>query len=174
MGATAALMTVSTAATASGAYAQSQAQRSAGAYEKSTFDTNGRMANIQAEDAIRRGENDATKVKKQTKQLIGSQRAALAAQGLDLSSGDALAIQQDTAAIGAEDAQTVRNNAFREAWGFRVQANDYAGRGVMADLTAKNQSRNTILTGGLTVAKDLAGYNYQREYYGSGLKKAKP
>lgn len=165
MGAVAALTAVSSIGTLATSYSQSQALKSQGAYERQTADTNSRLANIQADDAIERGEREATELKKQTKRLVGSQRAALAAQGLDLESGDALAIQEETKALGALDALQIKNNAWREAWGYKVQANDYKGRGQFAYLSAKNQANNTILTGGMQVAKDVA--------YGAYLSKSR-
>jgi hypothetical protein len=39
-------------------------------------------------------------------------------------SGTPLNLLSDTAQIGEEDAQTIRNNAAREAWGYRNQANE--------------------------------------------------
>lgn len=140
--------------------AQASALKQQGAYERQIAETNSRLATIQAEDAIKRGEDDVKKLQRQTRMLKGSQRAALAAQGLDLTEGDALAIQEETAALGAEDVFNRRNNAWREGWGLRVQAQDLASRGRFAEITAKNQARNTILTGGLNAAKSIAGGYY--------------
>lgn len=164
MGATALFTGISAGASLLTARSQASALRSQGAYERQTFETNSRLAAIQAEDAIRRGDKEATELKKNTKRLIGSQRAALAAQGLDLEADDALAIQQETAELGAQDALTLKNNAWREGWGFRVQAQDSASRGAFAEVTAKNTARNTLLTGGLNAARELAGgyYSYKK------------
>ena len=62
-----------------------------------------------------------------TAQLIGSQRAALASQGGDVDSGSPLDIQSDTARAGEFDAQTIRNNAAQQAYGYRLQAANAAG-----------------------------------------------
>lgn len=130
-------------------YAQSQALKARGDYESRMMELNARRAELSAADAIRRGEKDATEVKKQAKKLVGSQRAAMAAQGIVLDDGSALDIQEDTAAMGAEDAMTVRNNAWREAWGFRTQASDYRGQAKFARMAARNEARTTLLTGGM-------------------------
>lgn len=157
-------MVVQAAGTAATSYAQSKAQKSEGDYQKQIYESNARLADIQADDAIRRGEKDAKQHKKNVKRLIGSQRAALAAQGLDLEADDALAIQQESAEYGALDVLEIKNNAWREAWGYKVQANDFMGRARFADITAKNKARNTILTGGMSIASDAA--------YGAYLSKA--
>lgn len=144
-------------------YSQANAVKSQGQYQSQIYDSNARMANLQAEDAINRGNKEANNVKRQTRVLIGSQRAAMAAQGIDLGVGSALDIQEETAALGAEDALTIKNNAWREAWGYKAQANDYSSKSQYTKLATKNEYQNTILTGGMNIAKDAATtYRYSK------------
>lgn len=164
MGATGILTALGAAGTMANSYQQSQAIKAQARYQSSMLESNRRLADIQAEDAIKRGKDEALKVKRQTKQIVGAQRAAMAAQGLDLGADDALAIQEETRQLGAEDAQTVKNNAWREAWGYRVQAENYSNQATMTSLAAKNEARNTLLTGGLSAARQIAGYNQYDPY----------
>jgi len=120
-----------------------------GEAQKATFETNARMAKLQAEDAIKRGDKAAALHAQKVKKLIGAQRAAYAGQGVDISIGSPLDIQEETAELGALDVLTIRNNAYREAWGYRAQALDYTTQGKFASLEAKARARNTLLTGGL-------------------------
>lgn len=138
------------------AIAQSRATKAQASYESSILESNARIAELQAADAIRRGNLEAEKIKKQTRQVIGAQRAALAAQGLELGEDDAAAIQADTAEIGALDVLDTKNNAWREAWGYKVRARNYSTAASFSRQAASNASRNTILTGGLSFARDLA------------------
>ena len=138
---------------------QSRAYSAEGAYQKQIYDSNAQIADIQAADAIDRGNRDASALKKQTKRLIGSQRAALAAQGIEVNDADALALQMDTAGQGAQDALKIKNNAWMEAWGYKVQSANYTSQGNFANLAAQNKSRNTILTTGLNIANDFASFN---------------
>lgn len=164
MSATTALMGVSALSSIGTAFAQSSAQKSAGIYQQSVYESNQRLAEIQAKDAITRGDTEARKSLQNTRVLIGAQRAAMAAQGLNLEDGSALDIQQETAGIGAMDALDIKNNAWREAWGYKVQANQSSQQAKFASITARSQSRNTLLTGGLSVAKDIAtGYYNAKE-----------
>lgn len=163
MGATAAIIGASAIMTGATAYSQSRAQKAEGAYQSQMYEANSRIANIQAEDAIMRGDQEASKHKTQVKKLIGSQRASLAAQGVDINSGSALDVQADTAALGAEDEQTIKNNAWREAWGYKVQASDYLNSATFARLSSKNAAKNTILTAGMNIASDAGkGYYYSK------------
>lgn len=133
-------------------YAQMGAKVAQGDFEQRMAEMNARRADFLAEDAIKRGERDAAKVKKRGQQVIGAQRAAMAAQGIEVNDGSALAIQEDTAAMAAEDAVTVKNNAWREAWGFRVKAEDTRGAGRMARMSARREGRMSFLTGGMQAA----------------------
>lgn len=132
-----------------GAYSQSQALQAEGAASKTLANANARFSDLAADDAVIRGEKEAVRIKRDTKRLIGSQRVALAAQGIDVGSGSALDVQEDTAAFGATDAETARNNAWREAMGYKVQAADQRFRGDFAERSSRSAARSTLLTGGL-------------------------
>jgi len=160
LGASLGTSVLSTGATA---YSQSNAIRTQGKYQQQQLETNMRLANIQANDAIARGESAANEQKKKVKQLIGTQRAALAAQGIEVNSDTALDIQADTAGMGALDVLTIKNNAWREAWGYKVQALDYSGQAVMAGISSKFNATQTLLTGGMNIAKDVTGGIYSYE-----------
>jgi hypothetical protein len=88
------------------------------------------LADQQAQDALQRGQVAEQKQRDLTAQRIGTQTAALAAQGTDLE-GSPTDILGDTARAGEQDALTIRNNAAREAWGYETQA---AGSGADAAL----------------------------------------
>lgn len=155
MGATGAIVAISALMTGASAYSQSKAQKSEGAYQAQQFETNSRIANLQADDAIFRGNQDAARHKQQVKKVIGAQRAAMGAQGIEINADSALDVQADTAGLGAIDEATIKNNAFREAWGYRVAGADYASQAEFARLSAANKSRNTILTAGMNIVGDI-------------------
>jgi hypothetical protein len=136
---------------------QSKAIKSQAEYESQQLTFNSKVADLQARDAELRGKKEATEHKTKVKTLIGSQRAALAAQGIDVGSGSALDLQTETAEFGALDAMTIRNNAFREATGYRIQSIDYAGQATMTRLAGKNAARNTMLAGGISALGSFAG-----------------
>lgn len=143
------------------AYSQSQALSAQSAYQKQVYNQNASLAGMQADDAIQRGNLEAGKVRKRTNKMIGDQRASFGAQGIDPASGSAANIENETSAMGELDALTAKNNAWREAWGYKVQANQYTNQGSFAELAADNQSRNTLLTGGM----QALGYGAQAAYY---------
>lgn len=161
MGETAWLFAASSGANAIGTaaqtYSQSQAIKAQGRFQKNQLEFNASVAELQAEDAITRGNKEALNKRKQSKQVIGSQRAALAAQGIEVNADTASQIQEDTAGLAAEDIITIKNNAWREAWGYRVQAQDLRTQAAMAKSAARFNQTQTILTGGLQFARDVSG-----------------
>ena len=148
-------------------YSNANAAKLEGEFQSSMYQSNARIQALMATDAINRGEKEAVKAKQAANRLIGSQRVAMGAQGIDLESGSALDIQAETASLGAQDALTIRNNAWREAWGYRTAENEYTSRAKYAQITGTSKSRNTILTGGLSIAKNLAYASYLSSNRGS-------
>lgn len=100
------------------------------------------LADQQARDAIQRGQVAEQKQRDLTAQRIGTQQAALAAQGTDLA-GSPTDILGDTARAGEQDALTIKNNAAREAWGYQVQ-----GAGYGADASMRDTFRPSYLGAG--------------------------
>ncbi len=158
MGATASIFQ-STAALG-GAYSESQALQREGNYKRDQILMNARFADMQAEDAIARGDKAASTQTKQVKQMVGSQRAALAAQGIDINSGSARDVISDTESMGALDRLQIKSNAWREAWGYKVQAVDQRSQASMTSIGARAQAGNTLLTGG------MKALGYAAEAYG--------
>lgn len=141
MGATAAFMFAGTALQAYGQY-------QSGKFTNALMQQNARVAEIQAEDALSRGTEAEQLHRQQVQGLIGSQRASFAGQNVDVGSGSALDIQAETSLLGELDALTIRTNAAREAWGHRVQAEDYRARGRIARAEGTIGAASTLLTGG--------------------------
>jgi hypothetical protein len=154
---TAALAILAGTSTVSSLYSQHQAAKGAkamGEYEGKILETNARYADEQAEDALARGKEEEDRHKAAVRMLIGSQRTAIAAQGIELGSGSALDLQLEAEGLGALDALTIRNNARRESFGYKVQATDYRNRASLSRMGAigqargiQNQQVTTLLTG---------------------------
>ena len=152
---------------AGSAYSSVRAQKMESDYKRSQLDLNRQMADISAKDAIDRGEREALALRGRTKRLIGSQRAALAAQGINIESGSAAEVQADTAALGAVDELTIRNNAYREAFGYKAQAISYGGQGAFTGIASNFAQRSTILTAGAQFGSEALG-TYSRYKYPRG------
>lgn len=80
------------------------------------------QAGINAKDALYRGRSTEHDFRRRVAQFAGTQRAALAANGIDPNSGTALLIQRDAREASELEATRIRTNAAREAFGFRREA----------------------------------------------------
>lgn len=144
-----------------GAYGQSKASsatRSAAARAEGQIALqNAQMSGWQAEDAIDRGETAAMQVQQRGAQIKGSQRAAMAANGVDLGVGSALQVITDTDYLTSIDATTVANNAAREAWGYRVQQSQYGAKGANSLAAAGSIEKNAGSDAWLAAGTSLVG-----------------
>ncbi len=118
-------MLLATAAiTAYSAYTSAQATKAQNEYQAEVAENNAQAAEWQAKDAVQRGNTEADNMRRKGAQTLGSQRAAMSAAGLDVSTGSALSILEDTDYFNRVDQLTIRDNAAREAWGYRVQGSN--------------------------------------------------
>lgn len=111
------------AAVAAGEHAQEASESQA-----ELADWNASIADLQAQDAIARGAEQESRFRQGVRVMVGSQRAGLAASGVDVGFGSALDVQADAAFLGELDALTIRTNAARESWGYNVQGEDLRKR----------------------------------------------
>ncbi len=108
-------------------------------YQAQTARNNAALAERQAADAVQRGRVEEDKRRMLTQQQIGQQTARLAAQGTDLE-GSPTDILGDTAATGELDALTIRSNAAREAYGYKLQGLNYNADATLKTASAANSS----------------------------------
>lgn len=130
-----------------GAYGQAKAANAQADYNASVADNNAKTATYQAEEAQRRGEEDAINQNRKTAQLRGEQRATMAARGLDLTYGTPQSLIDQTDYFGQVDANTLRDNAGKEAYGKRVESSNYT-----ASASAARASKTNAVFAGLTAA----------------------
>lgn len=106
---------------------------------------NATMSEYAAQDAQRRGEEEAIAVQRKAAGLKGAQRAAMAAKGLDLGVGTQADILDQTDFFAESDVNTTRFNAAREAWGMRARKDLQRYEGRMAARNANMQAAGTLL-----------------------------
>jgi hypothetical protein len=157
MGVSAAIMMG--AATLSGSFASASAADAQGEFQKKMGDLNAELADRAGAEAIDRGNTAANRAIVKGRKAADEARVSAAASGVDPSAGSAADIAQENLNSGLVDSVTLRNNAYREAWGYKVEAINSQAKGNFAELAGKNEARNTLLTGGLSAAAEGAkGY----------------
>lgn len=154
---------VSAGLSAYGAYKSAKGQRKQLKYDAAVADGNAQYADSLAIDALQRGQVDEGTSRQATAQLKGTQRVSLAARNVDLDEGSALNILADTDTMGNRDALLIRQNADREASGYRKDAADFRSgasnaraqrRGVRPGLSAAT----SLLSNAGTVASSWDKY----------------
>lgn len=129
-------------------FQQAKAQRGLG-------EVNVRLAEFRAEDALKRGAERIGISRGRARRIKGAQRAGFAGQGVRVDVGSAADIAAETEAISAIDEMTIRNNALRESFGFKVEAISASLQADLAYLAGITKSVETLLTGGIKAAAFL-------------------
>lgn len=158
-----------------------EAEQRAAESEAGLLDYNADVAELQAKDAIERGAEEESRFRQTIRGTIGAQRAGIAAGNVDVGFGSSADVQADAAFLGELDALTIRNNAMREAWGYKVQAVDIRKRaeitrreGVQLAATGREQQTaarlgaiGTIAGTGLSLLEQRYGFR-DRSAQGEG------
>jgi hypothetical protein len=113
------------ATSAIGGYYTSKAQKSALQHQAVMADTNARIAELGAQQELIKGQREVASLTLKAGQLKSTQRASLAANGVDLGVGSAVDILTSTDLMKEIDANTLTANAVRSAWGYRTQGVNY-------------------------------------------------
>jgi hypothetical protein len=133
-----------------------QQMQSIGAYSDyaaGVAERNAAISNAQAENALYQGADEERQIRQRTRQLAATQKAAMSANGVDISGGSPLAVLSDTAYLGELDAQTSRYNTAQNVWSYRNQANDYMNQASAARAYGKNAKSAALLNGLTSVAQ---------------------
>lgn len=165
-----------------GAHQESKAQKEAYEYEEQQLKNNAKvaennrmLAEQQAADTKKRGEVEAQNHLKQVQALKGSQQSKMAANGLSLNEGSPLSLLEDTDFQGGYDANMMRSNAARDAWGqqiqgmnYQAQANDLKSSAQFSNMKGKQikPGMNALTAAVTTAANNLGAIS-------SGIDKAK-
>lgn len=130
-----------------------------------------RRADVNAERALERGMQNQVNTALEYKRMLGSQAAALAANGIVVGRGSALDMERDTRAFAMLDQETALHNAEMEAHAIRtgamdqvaalnVQTSNYHNQAVLlksaagdAKMAGVINAGSTLLTTGSGVAK---------------------
>lgn len=130
-----------------GTFTQAEAQKQSAEFNAKMSERDAELAGIQGKEARLRGLEDEAALREEEERLVADQRAAMAAQGIDVESGTALQLQESVSRSIARDIQRTRTNAIREEWGLKATAGDAAGRAAVQRATGRSQSTGTIIGG---------------------------
>ena len=107
--------------TALGSYNASSAKLAADQYQANVAGNNVQIAGWQASQAITKGQTAVANEELGNAAVYSTQRATMAANGVDLTEGSPINVLASTKFIGDVNAATINDNALRAAWGYQVQ-----------------------------------------------------
>lgn len=133
-------------------------------FQANLADINARISESQAQQTLLAGQREEQKSRIATANLKGSQRASLAANGVDLGVGSAAQILTSTDVMGEIDANTIQANAIKSAWGYRTQgANQKAqatsSRAAAGAISPDSAFTSTLIGGAGQVASSWYQFN---------------
>jgi hypothetical protein len=133
-------------------------------FQANLADINARINETQAQQTLLTGQREEQKSRIATANLKGTQRASLAANGVDLGVGSAAQILTSTDVMGEIDAETIQSNAIKSAWGYRTQgANQTAqatsSRAAAGAISPDSAFTSTLLGGAGQVASSWYQYD---------------
>jgi len=146
-----------------GSYNQAEAQQQTLNYEASVAANNAAIANYQAGLALTIGQQNEEAERERTAATFSDQRAAMAANGVDLGTGSPTEVLASTKLVGERDALTIRDNAARQAWAYRNNAASYlseksADEATKGAISPTGAALGSLLTGAGAVASSWYRY----------------
>lgn len=116
---------------AGGTYKEAEAQKMS-LRANSWIDTqNAKIAEAQASVAITNGQTQEAQSRLREADIFSKQRAAMAANGIDLGEGSATDVLASTRVLADADALQIHDNALRAAWGYQVQATNFRNKSAL-------------------------------------------
>lgn len=131
---------------ASTAYSVVTQQRQ-GRFQEKTADYNARVAQNEAVKTREKGVEEENIQRRKTAELLSKQKAQLGAAGVELGSGSALQLQEQTETLGEVDALRIRSNFEDRALSLETGAELTEQQGEFAKTAAQTKSFGTLLSG---------------------------
>lgn len=122
-----------------------------GKYQKSVAEYNAAVAENEAEETRNAGVEQENIHRRKVAELMSKQRAQLGAANIDLSTGSALDLQEQTQAMGEADALRIRSNFEQRAQALETGADLTQSQGEFAEQAGRGAATGTLLQGASTV-----------------------
>lgn len=154
-----------------GAVKQGEAQAAAAKYNSAVEGQNAAVSGQNANIAEQSGEAQANLQGQKTKAAIGATLTGQGASGVDVAGGSAVNVRDSERALGEIDSLTIRSNAARDAFGYRVKSKSEEGQSAVSAFEAANDTTGGKVAGASTFLGGLgsASSEYQKYKLSSGL-----
>lgn len=132
-----------------GSYYSAAAQKTALNAQAGLADTNARIAELGAQSAMNQGQQQIAALTLKAGQIKSSQKASMAANGINLGEGSAAEVQASTDIMKEIDKNTLEANAVRSAWGYRTNAVSSQNEALMKRASASSIDPSSAATSSL-------------------------
>lgn len=142
-----------------GSYFAAENMKETAALNREIADMNAEFAELDAYDAEIEGFSAEARYQKVIDATLGEQTAALTSAGIDITSGSARAIIDETRMIGEFNKMEIEKNAQEQALGLERQARQYALGGFLESLSAEARAEAMLFQGVISSGQTgLTGY----------------
>lgn len=147
-----------------GGFYQADMMKSNLKFQANMAKINANIDELAAENELLKGQREIGAITMGAGKLKSSQRAAMAANGVDLGVGSAAELQASTDLMKEIDKNTAQSNALHSAWGYRMQAVNQKNSALMANASASGISPwgaafSSLLGSAGSVAQSWYRYN---------------
>jgi hypothetical protein len=171
---TLALISIGTSAAAGGvgalgALSGGKAQSDMYKYQAGIASINKKIAEQNADYALKVGEVEAQRSGMQTSFKIASEKTAQAASGVDINTGNAAAVRESEREIGFQDETVIRANAERKAYSHQLEAMEATAKGTMATMAASGAETAGYINAASSIlggVSSVSGKWMQAQQYG--------
>lgn len=129
------------------------------------------MLEERRKDIMTQSEEDVAQRNQQLRSMLGDQKVAFAAQGIEVEGELGEALAGDAERIAMEDVRAIKNNAWKESMGIDMDQESLRFNTMASNMQAKAQaqdSRNKGLMG--VISSGVSAYGLHQRYGSSGKK----
>lgn len=144
-----------------GSMEQVQGQQGALNYESGVMSNNQQLAEYQSQIAEHNGQIEEQNTRLKGAMVMGAQRAAMGANGIDMNYGSGKEQLQSTHMMTERDALTIEHNTQNEVWALQQQAKGYGNNAQILSSEASNI--NPLFTGASSLLTDTG--SIARQWY---------
>lgn len=145
-----------------GSYGAAKTQKVNLQLQADLADINARMMESSAQSALMQGQRQYGSIMMKGAQVKGAQKAATAANGIDLSSDTAVRNFASTDFMAESDANTAEANAVRAAWGYRMEATNEQNQAIVERASAAGINPTRAAMGSLLTTAGTVAANWKR------------
>lgn len=153
---------IGTALSAAGALYGGVSSYEAGKYQAKVLNMQAKYADAMRANALAAGSQKESRLKMEIARTIGAQRAAEAANGVDVGVGSAVDIADSTRLEGAADVAVAHYQALQEAYGYSQDAWNARANASAAKSAGRNALIGSIFEAGGTLLSGASSLNKKR------------